>query len=60
VHAVSFPGWVDELTDAQRAALEPAHFYDRPVIAPDGAVSRFSDDYNSPQNAGSVVLSGCH
>lgn len=32
----TFPGWVDELTDAQRAVLEPPHIYNRPYIEDDG------------------------
>jgi ectoine hydroxylase-related dioxygenase (phytanoyl-CoA dioxygenase family) len=33
----SHPEWVSELTDVQRAALEPAHAYDRPLVGDDGA-----------------------
>lgn len=35
-NSTSLPSWADELTDAQRAALEPAHYYRRPVIQDDG------------------------
>ncbi len=48
VHQIVFPPWVDELTESQRAAVEPAHFYDRPVIGADGTVTRIHDDYDRP------------
>lgn len=48
IHSVTFPDWVSELTDAQRAAFEPAHFYERPVIAADGLVTTVWDDYDRP------------
>jgi len=48
VHQIVFPPWVDELTESQRAAVEPAHFYDRPVIGTDGTVTRIHDDYDRP------------
>jgi hypothetical protein len=36
-HQTSFPDWVNELTDAQRAVLEPPYIYNRPVLrAEDG------------------------
>lgn len=35
--STTLPSWVDELTDAQRAVLEPAHVYQRPVIQDDGS-----------------------
>lgn len=35
-HTATFPDWVSELTDAQRAVLEPPHIYSRPVIQDDG------------------------
>lgn len=35
--STTLPAWVDELTDAQRAVLEPAHVYQRPVIQDDGS-----------------------
>lgn len=31
-----FPEWVSELTEAQRAVLEPPYIYRRPLIEPDG------------------------
>ena len=31
-----FPEWVSELTEAQRAVLEPPYIYNRPLIEPDG------------------------
>jgi hypothetical protein len=47
-HQVVMPGWADELTPAQRAALEPAHFYDKAIIEPDGSVSRPWEEYDEP------------
>lgn len=35
-NTTNLPEWADELTDAQRAVLEPAHVYRRPVIEDDG------------------------
>jgi hypothetical protein len=35
-NTTTLPEWADELTDAQRAVLEPAHYYARPVIQDDG------------------------
>jgi ectoine hydroxylase-related dioxygenase (phytanoyl-CoA dioxygenase family) len=35
-HQTSFPDWVNELTEAQRAVLEPPYIYDRPLIETDG------------------------
>lgn len=32
----AFPEWVDELTEAQRAVLEPPYIYKRPLIEDDG------------------------
>src|SRR5262249_15679482 len=40
VHTVVLPDWAEELTEAQRAALEPAYFYGRPLIRDDGSVER--------------------
>jgi hypothetical protein len=48
LHTAVFPAWVDELTPAQRAALEPARFYDRPIIGPDDTIRRVWDDYDPP------------
>jgi len=31
----TLPSWADELTEVQRAALEPAHYYSRPVVRDD-------------------------
>jgi ectoine hydroxylase-related dioxygenase (phytanoyl-CoA dioxygenase family) len=36
-HQTSFPAWVEELTEAQRAVLEPPYIYYRPLIEDDGA-----------------------
>jgi hypothetical protein len=36
-HQTSFPGWVEELTEAQRAVLEPPYHYNRPLVEGDGA-----------------------
>ena len=33
----ALPAWVGELTDVQRAALEPAYAYSRPLVEDDGA-----------------------
>jgi ectoine hydroxylase-related dioxygenase (phytanoyl-CoA dioxygenase family) len=35
-HHTTFPDWVTELTEAQRAVLEPPYIYNRPLIEPDG------------------------
>jgi hypothetical protein len=35
-HTATPPPWADELDEAGRAAIEPAYFYDRPLIEPDG------------------------
>ena len=35
-HQTSFPEWVEELTEAQRAVLEPPYIYNRPLIESDG------------------------
>lgn len=39
-HQTSFPEWVNELTEAQRAVLEPPYIYHRPLIEEDGSVVR--------------------
>lgn len=39
-HTTTLPEWADEMTPAQRAVLEPAHVYDRPVIEDDGVTVR--------------------
>jgi phytanoyl-CoA dioxygenase PhyH len=36
VYHSEFPEWVNELTEAQRAVLEPPYIYQRPLIEPDG------------------------
>ena len=36
----TLPDWADELTEAQRAVLEPPHVYSRPVIQDDGETVR--------------------
>jgi ectoine hydroxylase-related dioxygenase (phytanoyl-CoA dioxygenase family) len=36
----TLPAWADELTDAQRAVLEPPHVYSRPAIQDDGETVR--------------------
>lgn len=33
---VTFPEWADELTEAQRALLEPPYIYNRPLLEEDG------------------------
>ncbi len=35
-YTTTFPDWADELTDAQRATLEPPYIYNRPLIEDDG------------------------
>jgi ectoine hydroxylase-related dioxygenase (phytanoyl-CoA dioxygenase family) len=35
-YKTEFPEWVDELTEAQRAVLEPPYIYHRPLIEDDG------------------------
>jgi ectoine hydroxylase-related dioxygenase (phytanoyl-CoA dioxygenase family) len=35
-HQTTFPEWVNELTEAQRAVLEPPYHYNRPIIEDDG------------------------
>ncbi|HWL44461.1 MAG TPA: phytanoyl-CoA dioxygenase family protein [Ilumatobacter sp.] len=40
VHTFDLPTWADELTEAQQAVLEPAYYYHRPLVGPDGSVSR--------------------
>jgi len=49
-HQVVMPDWADELTPAQRAALEPARFYDKAIVEGDGTVSRPRDEYDGPQD----------
>jgi ectoine hydroxylase-related dioxygenase (phytanoyl-CoA dioxygenase family) len=41
-HQTSFPEWVNELTEAQRAVLEPPYHYNRPKIEPDGKTVTYS------------------
>lgn len=36
VYETNMPSWVDELTEAQQAVLEPPYIYDRPLIEADG------------------------
>ena len=36
VYQTSMPEWVNELTEAQQAVLEPPYIYNRPLIEPDG------------------------
>lgn len=40
VYGHTFPAWVEELTEAQRAVLEPPYIYKRPVIEDDGVTVR--------------------
>jgi hypothetical protein len=47
-YQVVMPAWADELSTAQRAALEPARFYDKAIIEPDGSVSRPWEEYDEP------------
>lgn len=35
-HETTFPEWVNELTPAQRAVMEPPYHYNRPLVEPDG------------------------
>lgn len=35
-HETTFPEWVSELTDAQRAVMEPPYHYNRALVEPDG------------------------
>ena len=35
-YQAEFPEWVSELSEAQRAVLEPPYIYNRPLIEPDG------------------------
>lgn len=35
-YRTTFPEWVEELTEAQRAVLEPPYIYNRPLIEDDG------------------------
>jgi hypothetical protein len=68
-HQVVMPGWADELTPAQRAALEPAHFYDKAIIEADGSVSRPWEEYDEPPlrngrepislSSGNLYIFGC-
>ncbi|HET6381967.1 MAG TPA: phytanoyl-CoA dioxygenase family protein [Armatimonadota bacterium] len=39
-HQTTMPEWVDELTPAQRAVLEPPYVYNRPLIDEDGSIIR--------------------
>lgn len=39
-HQTTLPEWVNELTEAQRAVLEPPYVYNRPLIREDGTVER--------------------
>jgi Phytanoyl-CoA dioxygenase (PhyH) len=47
-HKVVLPDWAAELTAPQRAALEPAQYYDKAIIEPDGSVSRPWEDCDDP------------
>lgn len=47
-HDFVMPAWVDQLPPLQRAALEPARFYDKPIIEVDGSVSRPWEEYDPP------------
>lgn len=44
----TLPDWVDELTDAQRAVLEPPHVYSRPVIQDDGETVELETIWGKP------------
>lgn len=48
VHSILLPPWADDLTAAQRAVLEPAYLYGRPLINEDGSVSRPKVDVTDP------------
>lgn len=54
-HAVRLPDWIDELTPAQRAAIQPAHFYDRPAAVADGRAEILPADYDEPGVTPSVA-----
>jgi Phytanoyl-CoA dioxygenase (PhyH) len=47
-HQVVMPAWANELTSTQLAAIEPAHFYDRALIQPDGTITRPWEEYDHP------------
>lgn len=47
-HRIVMPDWADELTPAERAAIEPAHFYDRTLVGADGSTSRPWEEYDEP------------
>lgn len=40
--------WLEDLTPAQHAAVEPAGFYDKAIIEEDGSVTRPWDEYDPP------------
>ena len=49
------PGWAAELTDAQRAVLEPPYVYNRPLVEDDGV------GLASPEREGQeVVIRSAH
>ena len=47
-HRYVSPLWLEELTPVQRAALEPAGFYDKAIIEPNATVYRPWDEYDPP------------
>ena len=47
---ITQPEWVAELTDAQRAVLEPAYVLNRPMIANDGV--RVATAFRDPRDRG--------
>jgi hypothetical protein len=48
MHTIVLPEWADELTPAQRAVLEPAFYYGRPLVRDDGSVIRPLVDVADP------------
>lgn len=48
VHSILLPTWADDLTEAQRAVLEPAFYYGRPLVGDDGSVARPMVDITDP------------
>jgi len=48
MHEVALPAWTSELTEAQRAVLEPAYGYHRPLVRSDGSVTRPAVDAEDP------------
>jgi ectoine hydroxylase-related dioxygenase (phytanoyl-CoA dioxygenase family) len=47
-NTTTLPDWADELTEAERAVLEPAHYYSRPVIQDDGVTVELDTIWGKP------------